>query len=147
VIRTNSNNPDFTDLVKKLDAELWERNLNRQSVYVEFNKIENLQTAVLAYFDGIPAGCGCFKEYDTSTVEIKRMFVPPEFRGKGISKQILNELETWAGESRYKTAILETGKPHYEAIALYTKFGYLQIENYGQYRDLPNSVCFRKMLK
>jgi GNAT superfamily N-acetyltransferase len=115
-------------------------------VYVEFNKIENLQTVVLAYFDGIPAGCGCFKENDTSTVEIKRMFVPTEFRGKGISKLILETLENWAKELGFIYSILETGKPHHEAIGLYTKFGYQQIHNYGQYANMPHSVCFKKEL-
>jgi putative acetyltransferase len=146
LLRANSNSPDFMEMVKALDKELWQRNENRQSEYVEYNKIENLQTVVLAYFGGSPAGCGCFKEYGSKTVEIKRMFVFENLRGKGISKSVLNELEKWAIEFGYKYAVLETGRPHYEAIGLYEKAGYQQIENYGQYRNMPNSVCFRKKL-
>jgi putative acetyltransferase len=144
--RTSSENPDFLKLVKELDKELWERNPNRQSEYVEFNNIDNLQTVVIAYSEGKPVGCGCFKEYDSKTAEIKRMFVPEIYRGKGISKLILAELERWAVELGYKSAVLETGRPHSEAIALYQKAGYIQIENYGQYRNMPNSMCFKKNL-
>ena len=94
----------------------------------------------------MPVGCGCFKKFNNSTVEIKRMFVPLSFRGKGISKKLLIELEQWAKEKGFSGFVLETGKKQHEAIGLYTKLGYQQIENYGQYVDMPNSVCFRKYL-
>lgn len=146
LLRTDSDNNDFINLIELLDIELWQRNQNRQKEYVGFNKIENLQTVVIAYLDEQAAGCGCFKEFDLHTAEIKRMFVPEKFRGKGISKLVLDELEKWAVELGYKTAILETGKPHFEAISLYLKSGYMQTENYGQYKNMPNSVCYRKNL-
>ena len=87
-----------------------------------------------------------FKEFDADTVEIKRMFVSTEKRGKGISKHILNELEKWAAELGYTKFILETGVKQLEAIGLYNRFGYKQIENYGQYIGKPLSVCMSKEL-
>jgi GNAT superfamily N-acetyltransferase len=59
---------------------------------------------------------------------------------------VLAELEAWAGEEGCSRAILETGMPHFEAISLYKKSGYRIIENYGPYKNLPNSVCMEKML-
>ena len=74
------------------------------------------------------------------------MFVPTEHRGRGIAKDILKELESWAVELSFKRCILETGLKQPEAIALYTKSGYTSIPNYGQYQGMYNSVCFEKIV-
>ena len=79
-------------------------------------------------------------------MEVKRMFVPQEQRGKGIASRILKELESWAAELGYKKCILETGEKQPEAIALYKKNNYVVIKNYGQYVDVESSVCFEKMI-
>ncbi|ULQ52864.1 GNAT family N-acetyltransferase [Flavihumibacter fluvii] len=74
------------------------------------------------------------------------MFVPLDRRGKGIASLVLVELEKWSRELGYKKCILETGKNQPEAISLYGKNGYDIIPNYGQYKDIENSVCFEKIL-
>ena len=79
-------------------------------------------------------------------MEVKRMFVDLAFRGNGIASIILNELEKWAKELGYSGCILETGKKQPEAIKLYKKNGYAIIPNYGQYKQVENSVCFEKAL-
>lgn len=145
--RTTSENNNFRDLIVLLDGDLNSRYGKAQSKYDAYNKIETNNTVVVAYDDNTPVGCGCYKPYDDESVEIKRMFVKPENRGKGISKMILKELENWALENGFKKAVLETGSKQYEAICLYKGFGYLQIGNYGQYIDMPNSVCMSKNLK
>jgi putative acetyltransferase len=86
-VRSDSNSQDFLNLVTQLDVDLAHRNGVLQSSYYKYNKVQHLETVVVAYVDGVPAGCGCFKPYDTQTVEIKRMYVKPENRGKGISKK------------------------------------------------------------
>ncbi len=119
---------------------------SEQKKYDEYNKIESIDTVIVVYDHDIAIGCGCFKRFDNTTVEIKRMFVKTDCRGKGISKLILNELENWATELGFSRAVLETGKKQSEAIGLYEKSGFERIDNYGQYIDLPNSVCFEKIL-
>jgi len=74
------------------------------------------------------------------------MFVTPDYRGRKISKQVLGELEAWAKELGYSKAVLETGSGQPEAIGLYARCEYERIENYGQYKDFPNSLCFEKKL-
>jgi GNAT superfamily N-acetyltransferase len=93
-----------------------------------------------------PVGCGCFKIFNKNSVEIKRMFVTKDYRGKGISKIILNELEKWAFEIGFESAVLETGHNQFEAVGLYSRLGYSKIENFGQYALMPNSICFKKIL-
>lgn len=142
--RTDSGNAAFQDLVKLLDADLAIRDGDEHAFYDQYNKIVNIKYAVVCYLDGEPIGCGAFKEYDDKTVEIKRMYVKPAFRSKGIGLYILRELELWAAELNYPTTILETGKKQPEAIRLYEKAGYTRIKNFGQYENVENSVCMSK---
>jgi len=147
IIRTTSDNPDFQELVKLLDSELWIRYPEEQSQYEPFNKIEKNQTVVIAYDSEKPAGCGCLKKIDKDTGEIKRMFVRPVHRGKGIGYAIMDDLEKWAKELCYAKVILETGPNQPEAIALYRKSGYHVTENYGPYIGMERSICMRKFLQ
>jgi|SRR6185437_9425719 len=145
-IRTSSGNKDFQFLVALLDKELSVRDGDEHAFYSQFNKIANIRNVVIFYVDEKAVGAGGFKEYLPGKVEIKRMFVLPEHRGKGIAFQILQELEKWAGELNYSECILETGKKQPEAIALYQKSGYNIIKNYGQYEKIENSVCMSKSI-
>jgi GNAT superfamily N-acetyltransferase len=147
LIRTDSRNLDFTELVKLLDADLAVKDGEDHSFYSQFNKIDNIRYVVVAYEDEKPSGCGAIKEFGADTMEIKRMFVNPESRRKGIAMKILSELENWALELSYTKCILETGKRQPDAIGLYKKTGYKSIPNYGQYAGVKNSVCFEKDLK
>nr|WP_320057849.1 GNAT family N-acetyltransferase [uncultured Bacteroides sp.] len=142
--RTQSGDEHFNSLISQLDGDLNGRYQSAQSKYDKYNKIDSIDTVIVAFDQEKPVGCGCFKEYDNETVEIKRMFVVPDYRGRKISRLILEELERWAKELGYSKAILETGFKQSEAIGLYQNSGYARIENYGQYRDLPNSLCFEK---
>ena len=147
IIRTNSDNQDFINLVKRLDADLAERDGKDHSFYAQFNKIDKIKYVVVAYENSKPIGCGAIKEYAPNTMEIKRMYTSPESRGKGIATKVLTELEIWATELSYEKCVLETGKKQPEAIGLYKKNGYKLIPNYGQYAEIENSLCFEKDLK
>jgi putative acetyltransferase len=147
LIRTDSGNEDFQNLIGLLDLHLNERHGTLQTVYDKFNVVHAIGTVVVAKVDKQPAGCGCFKPFDKDTIEIKRMFVKSENRGMGIATRILIELEAWAAELGFSRSILETSKKLSEAINLYKKNGYEQIENFGQYGCMENSVCFAKKLK
>jgi putative acetyltransferase len=144
IIRTDSSDKDFVMLVKQLDADLAERDGIDHSFYAQFNKIDKIKYVVVAYDNNKPAGCGAIKEFTSKTMEIKRMYTTPEYRGKGIASKVLTELETWAAELSYRKCVLETGKRQPEAIGLYKKNGYEPIPNYGQYAGVENSLCFEK---
>lgn len=147
IVRTNSDDQDFVQLVRHLDADLAKRDGEDHSFYAQFNKIDKIKYVVVAYEDDRPVGCGAIKEYALDTTEIKRMYTSPESRGKGIASKILRELEAWAVELSYKKCILETGKKQPEAIGLYKKNGYQIIPNYGQYAEIENSICFEKPIQ
>jgi GNAT superfamily N-acetyltransferase len=147
LIRTNSDNSDFRELVRLLDADLQIRDGDDHSFYAQFNKVNKIRHVVVAYEDGEAVGCGAIKEYESGAAEIKRMFVRTERRGRGIAKSILSELEMWANELDFSECILETGLKQPEAIALYRKSGYETIPNYGQYSGVENSVCMKKIIQ
>jgi putative acetyltransferase len=146
ILRTDNKNHDFIELVKHLDADLAIRDGEDHLFYSRFNTIEKINHVVVAYSEKEAVGCGAFKEYCPGTMEVKRMFVSPPGRNKGIATRILFELETWAAELSYKTCILETGIKQPEAIELYKKNGYTIIPNYGQYAGVQTSVCFEKRI-
>ena len=144
--RTDSTNPDFQKLVALLDNYLTGINGENDAFFSQFNTIDALHHVLIAYSDGVPVGCGAFKPYSENTVEIKRMYVLPEFREQGIARQILKNLEYWAEESNFDFCILETSKNMEDAVKLYQKSGYATIQNYGQYKDIESSVCMKKYI-
>jgi len=109
IVRTTSDSIHFQELVKELDSDLAIRDGADHLFYAQFNKIATIKYVVVVYNQKIPVGCGAVKEYDSVTMEVKRMFVPIHKRGQGIASIILNELEKWAFELGYAKCILETG--------------------------------------
>jgi GNAT superfamily N-acetyltransferase len=144
--RTNSDDCDFRELVKELDIELKTRDGKEHAFYAQFNKINSIKYAVVAYMGDEPVGCGAVKGFSQGAMEVKRMYVLPNKRKLGIASIILKELETWCLELNYKKAVLETGIKQPEAIELYKKNNYKIIPSYGQYKNVENSVCFEKEL-
>ena len=146
ILRTDSANLDFLMLVKLLDTELAVRDGEDHEFYNKYNNVDTIKNAIVCKEEGIPIGCGGIKELEPGSMEVKRMYILPECRGKGIASIILRELEVWAKELGYQRCILETGKRQPEAIRLYEKNDYSRIANYGPYQGVENSVCFEKRL-
>lgn len=151
LLRTSSDQADFQTLVRALDTYLTSVNGSDDAYYRQFNAIDALRYVVVAYVNNptglaIPVGCGAFKPFDAQTTEIKRMYVHPAYRGQGIARAILAELEGWSQGEGYRVCVLETSVKLPEAVQLYTRWGYERTANYGQYVDMPDSICFRKLL-
>ncbi len=145
-VRTDFTHPDFQALVVLLDQELAIRDGADHAFYNQFNKIDKIQYAVLAYHHDVAVGCGAIKDFEPGVMEVKRMFVAPDGRQKGIASLVLAELENWAYGLGCSKCILETGVRQPEAIALYKKNGYVLIPNYGQYKGVSDSLCFEKFM-
>ena len=144
--RTNSDDSDFQKLVVELDKDLAIRDGDDHAFYDQFNKIDAIKYVIVIYEDEVAVGCGAIKEYEAGVMEVKRMYVPLEKRGKGIASLILQELEKWAKELGCQKCILETGIKQPEAISLYKKNNYTITSNYGQYAGVETSICFEKIV-
>lgn len=146
IVYTDGSDKDFVELCSMLDDNLNEivGGEQQRTEYIQYNSLNNIHDVVLAYVDELPVGCASFKKYDDQTAEVKRVFVHKDHRGKGISQQLMNKIEELAKGKGYKKLILETGKAMVVAHALYMKLGFQIIDNYGQYKDMEDSVCMLK---
>jgi putative acetyltransferase len=146
IVRTNSDNPDFLQLVNLLDEHLARVDGEDHPYYAQLNATDVPRNVVLAYTNGGAVACGAIRPFSGGMMEVKRMFVIPAWRRKGIAGLILAELEEWAQELGADACVLETGKKQPEAIALYRRHGYDQIPNFGPFIGVENSICFQKIL-
>lgn len=145
LIHSDTANPDFLYLEKLLDEELHLLYPGEMGQYTPHNKFNTPIKAILVFEKEDPIACGAFKELDNH-IEIKRMFVHPEHRGKGISRIVLSALENWGKSLGYDFAILETGERLSTAVKLYQTSGYNKIPNYGPYTHIQCSICMKKSL-
>jgi len=143
---TNGENKDFIMLCQKLDNNLNEivGGEKQRNQYVQYNTLKDIHDVVLLYDNDYPIACASFKVYDEGVAEIKRVFLQKDYRGQGLSKELMNQLEIRAKIQGFRKLILETGKPLVEAMGLYQKLGYKTIDNYGQYQNMSESICMCK---
>jgi ribosomal protein S18 acetylase RimI-like enzyme len=133
-------------LVARLDEELNRRYGEVQGQFTAANALADHSTFLVGYVAGRPVACGAFRPMGGPAVEVKRMYVEPEFRGRGIARRLLAELEERARRAGYTLARLETGVAQPEAVRLYESAGYRRIDNYGIYAGNADSACFEKSL-
>lgn len=147
-VKTNGENSDFIFMCQKLDANLDEivGKKEQRSKYAKHNLLDSIHDVIVIYVDDTVVGSGAYKVYDEETVEIKRVYIDKPYRGQGLGTDLLLHLEADAKKAGYRYSILETGFLLQEAYHLYLKSGYQIIPNYGQYKDIPESVCMKKML-
>jgi GNAT superfamily N-acetyltransferase len=113
-------------------------------------KAQHLETGkgtfLVARDAGRAVGCGAIRLIDAMTAEVKRMYVEPEHRGKGIARAVLARLEATARQLGARRLVLETGSNSPEALALYERAGFRTVECWGEYATSPTSVCMEKTL-
>ncbi len=146
---TDGSNQDFIKLCHELDEFLnrlvgGEEN---RSEYIAYNQLEDIHDVIVAYDGMVPVGCASFKHYSDEQAEVKRVFVREVYRGSGIAEKLMEMLEAAAEKKGYHCLILESGEPLVAAMMLYRKLGFQIIPNYGQYKDMPDSVCMGKAIK
>lgn len=101
---------------------------------------------LIARRGGVPVGCGAIRRLDPDSAEIKRMYVVPTQRGRGISRRVLRRLEAEARRLGVRRLVLETGVRQKEALALYTSAGFVEVPPFGEYVGSPLSLCMAKEL-
>ena len=144
VVRANA--PEATALIAALDADLEMRYPGGEINGIDADEFEaGGGIFAVASVAGEPAACGALRPFGRD-IEVKRMFVRPRHRGRGIARRMLAFLEERARAAGFARAILETGNAQPEAIALYEACGWSRIAPFGKYIGDPRSVCFAKAL-
>ncbi len=112
--------------------------------------LSSLEQPSVSFFvarnDGVAVGCAALVEAGDGTAEIKRVFVDPEARGLKAASRLMDKLEEQATKRGLKAIRLETGIYQPEAIGLYRKYGYVEIEPFGSYQPDPLSLFMEKRL-
>jgi putative acetyltransferase len=138
---------DAAALLEALDSDLLGRYPRHAIHGVTLAELEVGQGFfVVARLDGRAVGCGAVRLLEPGIGEVKRMFVRPEARRRGIAQKVLAKLESTALELGMHTLRLETGTRQPEAIALYERQGYRRFPCFGEYGSDPFSVCYEKVL-
>ena len=114
--------------------------------FIPYNLSESISDVVIASVDGIDVGCAGLKRYNDTDVEVKRVWVEPECRGKHIATEMMDMIEHRAREMGFKRAILQTRPIMPDAVGLYEKRGYVLIDNYPPYDKLEGAICMALML-
>ena len=141
-----ASSPDFRMLAAKLDAYYFELVGDIQNRYAEVNRPENMTALAVAYEDGVPIACGAWKRIDATTAELKRLYVLPQFRRKGVARSLIASLEADAAAAGIRCMILETAVDTADSHRLYLSAGYRIMDYYGSPAGAENCLCFHKEL-
>lgn len=142
-IWTDGNNEEFHQFY--LETEDYYSSIvggkkNREG-FIPYNLSDSISDVLLAYMDGVAVGCAGLKKYNDSDVEIKRVWVEPDHRGRHIATELMDRIEDKAREMGFKRAVLQTRPIMEDAVGLYEKRGYELIGNYPPYDKLEGAIC------
>ena len=139
--------PLAQDLVERVQQEYVLRYGGRDAAVVDPAEFEPPTGLLLvAEIDGEPVGCGAWRAMGPGVVELKRLYVAPGHRRRGIAQVVLDALETSAARAGHRSVVLNTGDRQPEALALYERAGYGPVPGYGVYACAPGAVFLGREL-
>jgi GNAT superfamily N-acetyltransferase len=148
--RSTLASPDAARLIAALNAELTTTFPEPGATHFSLHDAQVLAGGgafLVAYLDDMAVGCGAVRRLDEITAEIKRMYVDPSVRNRGIGRALVEALEREARLVGLTAIVLETGTRLASAIKLYEAMGYARIPLFGEYLSSPDtSLCFGKSL-
>lgn len=134
-------------LIEELDAHLnaLYRPENRHGLSVAALQDESV-IFLVARWDGVAVGCGAVKFVNGDYTEVKRMYVTPRWRGRGVARALLTHLERLSHQNGFRVLRLETGIYQPEAVRLYERAGFARCAPFGEYAEDGVSLCYEKRL-
>ncbi len=135
---------DFRALAAALDAYYFTLVGDIQLKYAEPNRPENMNALLVTYDGNMPVACGAWKAVDAESAEIKRIYVRPEYRRRGVATALIRALEENAAATGCRKLILETAVDTTGSHQLYLSLGYKQRAYYGSPAGAENCLCFHK---
>lgn len=148
IVEERPDSPSASPLLSELDKALWQHPYppeSRHAFTIDKLLRENVAFFVARVGDN-PAACSGLKLFPNEYGEVKRMYVRPVYRGRGLAKELLSHLANYARERKVHVLRLETGIYQLEAIGLYERWGFLRRPPFGEYREDPLSVYFERVL-
>jgi len=154
IVRVSITHPDAARLVEEVQEEYVVRYGGRDETPLEDGYFEPPNGSFhVGYLDGVPVATGAWRRRRDVVVEgldecaeIKRMYVAPSARGRGLARAMLARLEDTARDAGAEVMVLETGIAQPEALALYRSSGYTPIPGFGFHKDSPLARCLARVL-
>lgn len=148
--RSTLTSPDAARLIAALNAELTTTFPEPGATHFSLSDTQVVPgdgAFLVAWLNDMAVGCGAVRRLNQTTAEIKRMYVDPSVRSRGIGRALVEALEREARLTGLTTIVLETGTRLAAAIRLYETMGYARIPLFGEYLSSPDtSLCFGKSL-
>lgn len=142
-------NADFICLCDELDSFL-NRAIggeDKREKYKKYNHLDTMDYVIVAYDEEKPVGCAALRKYSDEDIEVKRVFVREDYRGKNIGGMLIENLISYSKNLGYARMILETGEFLKASVRLYLRYGFERIQNYGAYVDMSESLCMGRSIK
>lgn len=132
--------PELLKLFSEHDAHMMDFLGEHRKYYTPYSEKEHLGRAWILYLDGQPAGCAAYRERSEGLCEIKRVFIRPKYRGRGISRELLFTVEDYARERGCTRIALDTNSALEPAVTLYRRSGYVVTHREGQYIQMEKCL-------
>jgi putative acetyltransferase len=147
VMREDARQPEIAELIEYSDAYSASRYPEECRYPVDATFLARSEVRFfVARIDGMAVGCGAAVLGADQTVELKRIIVRPDARGKGVGFNLLNAIEAAVSREHISTVLLETGPKSQEALGLYRRCGHRERGPFGSYQANPHSVFMEKGL-
>jgi len=147
IVETDGANPDVQLLCRELFS-FFDKVVasGHKEEYEKYNRFEELKYALVAYDGDRPVGCGCFSEFDSDSLEGKHFYVRPEYRGTVVTEKILDKATEMLKRMGYRRMVCASGPILKEAMALYRRLGYREIEPYGPFVGMEGCICMEYLI-
>ena len=140
IIQTELTSPELLKLFDEHDAYMMDFLGEDRKYYTPYSENERIGRAWIVYADGCPAGCTAYREKDEGTGELKRVFLRAEYRGRGISKALVETVESYAREQGCRTLFLDTNSELEPAVSLYRRMGFQVVFQQGRYIQMEKGI-------
>lgn len=136
--------PTLVELVDELLRDLRSRYPGMTDVESPAEVVEGWGRFVVVRVDGVPMGCGAVRRLPDGRAELKRIYVRPEMRGRGLVQVLLDAVEARAAEAGFDTLYLVAGDRQPEAVAAYRREGFVDTAPWGRWVDIPQAICMMR---
>ncbi len=147
-IWTDGTNEDF-QLFYQITENYYSKivgGVENRKTFIPYNISDSIHNVLIAYSNGIAVGCAGLKKYSETDIEVKRVWVEPEYRKHSIAANMMEKLEIKAKQQGFHRMILQTREIMSDAVRLYKKLGYCKIQNYPLYDEMYGAICFAKII-
>lgn len=144
IVEKRPNHPDVLRLFSAHDDYMIDFLGNDSGYYTRYGEHENIGSVWVAYADGVPAGCVAYREKEDGAGEVKRLFVRSEYRGRGMSKALLETVERHAKKLGRRALFLDTRVTLEPAVSIYRSFGFQITIQQGLYIQMEKKLYFTR---